>query len=257
MISFQKEQIFIVTGASSGIGEATAILLNSLGATIIGIGRSKERLEAMKTECKYPQNVFLEQKDLAEDIENLPNYVKNLKEKYGKFSGMAYCAGVVGLNPLKAITYEYAKKIFDINYFSPLMMIKGIADKRNNISSESKGYHTSIVCVSSIDALLNSRGQSIYVGTKSALSTSSTAISKEIARNNIRINCVLPSMIRTPMIAAAAAAGYSLYADKCEYPFGWGEPNDVANMICFLLSDKAKFISGQNYVIHSGGVGGF
>lgn len=248
MISFQKEQIFIVTGASSGIGEATAILLNSLGATIIGIGRSKERLEAMKTECKYPQNIFLEQKDLAEDIENLPNYVKSLKEKYGKFSGMAYCAGIVGLNPLKAITYEYAKKIFDINYFSPLMMIKAMTDKRNNI-----GKGTSIVCVSSIDALLSSRGQSIYAGTKSALSTSSTSISKEIVQNNIRINCVLPSLIKTPM-TAAAAAGYSLYADKCEYPFGWGEPNDVANMICFLLSDKAKFISGQNYVIHSGGV---
>lgn len=81
---------------------------------------------------------------MAEDIENLPNCVKSLKEKYGKFSGMAYCAGVVGLNSLKAITYEYAKKIFDINYFSPLMMIKGIADKRNNI-----GKGTSIVCISS------------------------------------------------------------------------------------------------------------
>lgn len=59
---FVSEDLVLVTGASSGIGEATAILLNSLGATIIGIGRSKERLEAMKTECKYPQNVFLEQK---------------------------------------------------------------------------------------------------------------------------------------------------------------------------------------------------
>lgn len=248
MIRFEKEQIFIVTGASSGLGEATAILLNELGATIIGIGRSKERLEAMKAKCKYPQNVFLEQKDLAEDIENLPHYVKSLKDKYGKFSGLAYCAGVVGLNPLKAISYEYAKKVFDINYFSPLMMIKGIADKRNNI-----GKGTSIVCVSSIDAILNSRGQSIYVGTKSSLSASIKTISKEIAQNNIRINCVLPSMIKTPM-TAAAAAGYSLYVDKYEYPFGWGEPNDVANMICFLLSDKARFISGQNYIIDSGGV---
>lgn len=248
MIRFEKEQIFIVTGASSGLGEATAILLNELGATIIGIGRSKERLEAMKAKCKYPQNVFLEQKDLAEDIENLPHYVKSLKDKYGKFSGLAYCAGVVGLNPLKAISYEYAKKVFDINYFSPLMMIKGIADKRNNI-----GKGTSIVCVSSIDAISNSRGQSIYAGTKSSLSASIKTISKEIAQNNIRINCVLPSMIKTPM-TAAAAAGYSLYVDKYEYPFGWGEPNDVANMICFLLSDKARFISGQNYIIDSGGV---
>ena len=57
-------------------------------------------------------------------------------------------------------------------------------------------------------------------------------------------------------MTAAVAAEYSFIVDKCEYPFGWGEPNDVANMICFLLSDKAKFISGQNYVIHSNGGGG-
>ena len=81
MISFKKEQVYIVTGASSGIGEATAILLNELGATIVGIGRNQERLEAMKAKCKYPENVFLEQKDLTEDIEGLPKYVKELKDK--------------------------------------------------------------------------------------------------------------------------------------------------------------------------------
>ena len=80
MIKFNKEQIYIVTGASSGIGEATAILLNELGATIVGIGRNQERLEAMKAKCKYPENVFLEQKDLTEDIEGLPKYVKELKD---------------------------------------------------------------------------------------------------------------------------------------------------------------------------------
>lgn len=251
MIKFNKEQIYIVTGASSGIGEATAILLNELGATVVGIGRNQERLEAMKAKCKYPENMFLEQKDLTEDIEGLPKYVKSLKEKYGKFSGMAYCAGVTALNPLRTITYEYLTNIFDINYFAPIMMIKSIGDKRNNI-----GLGTSIVTISSIDAILNSKGQSVYGASKAALSASVKALSRELTQQNgVRINAVLPSIIKTPMTISLE----NLDANKADiesglYPFGWGEPNDVANMIVYLLSDKAKFISGQNYVIDSGGV---
>ncbi len=250
MPEFNKEQIYIVTGASSGIGKKTALLLNESGASVVAIARNEERLNLMKSECKYPENLFFEIKDLTEDIEGLPQYVKSLKEKYGKFSGMAYCAGIDGVIPLRMITYEDLQKLFKINYFAPIMFIKGLSDKRNNI-----GKGTSLVLISSIDAYLSTRGQSGYSGSKAALSASMKSIAKEITSEfGIRINCVLPSIIKTPMSQSkfASSVGITEENQKHLYPFGWGEPEDVANMIIYLLSDKAKYISGQNYIIDSG-----
>ena len=242
MGSFNPEQRFVVTGASSGIGEGVALLLNELGATVIGIGRNQARLEGMKAKARSPENMLLEQKDLAADIPSLPAYVKGLKEKYGKLSGMAYCAGIAEVSPLQLWDYEKERRFFDVNSIAPLAMLKGMSDRRNNVAGK-----TSCVLIASASALLADKGHCSYAGSKAALVTSCRTLAKELAVQRLRINTVSPTVIRTPMTTTEGEEYEQSQIAK--YPMGFGEVPDVANLIAFLLSDKAKWITGQNYVV--------
>ena len=144
---FRKEDVFVVTGASSGIGAGVAQRLNSDGASVVAMGRSLERLEEVKAATADTSRFFVEQKELAEDIDGLPQYVKALVAKYGKLRGMVCCAGITELSPLRTLDLAKMRQLFDINYYVPLFMAKGFADRRANT-----GAGASFVAIGSIAA---------------------------------------------------------------------------------------------------------
>lgn len=244
MTRFTEDQVFVVTGASSGIGEGVALRLVEEGASVVAIGRNAERLSAMRQKSVSPTRIFTEVKELTEDIDHLPDYLRTLKDRYGRFQGMACCAGITEVLPLRALDLNRMRHLFDINYYVPIFMAKGFADRRVNV-----GRGASFVAISSISHSQPSKAVITYSGSKSALVASMVAIAKEFAAIGLRFNIVSPSDIETPM-----TSNIPDIMDRVRqyYPMGFGKPEDVAAVVSFLLSNEAKWITAQNYVVDCG-----
>lgn len=244
MLDFTSDNIILVTGASSGIGREIALTLVRQGASVIANGRSLERLQETKQKSVKPQNMFIEPFDLLENIENIPNRIKELKEKYGKLRGLVCAAGVDEVQTIQMINIKSFENIFKINYLVPLFCAKGFADKRNNI-----GEGASIVFIASIAGVFPDTGQIVYGGSKAALIAASRSISKELSKRKIRCNCISPAWVDTPMFKRHDE---NIGANTDNYALGIGKPSDIANLTTYLLSDEARWITGQNYILDGG-----
>ncbi len=252
MISFPNSELMLITGASSGIGKASALLCNELGARIVAVGRDKERLQALKNEAKFPENMHLEARDLVEDLEALAPWVTELRKEYGKFSGFVHCAGHGLTAPFKVFDLKTAQTLFDVHYYAAMLLSRGICDKRNCEK------HASIVFISSLSALHPIKSLSTYSSAKGALQSVIHNMSAELAPQGLRVNCVSPAYVTTPLVKKYTSEfmGFDvLENDKWKYPLGFITPEDVAQSIVFLLSGASSKITGQNIPIYGGNPG--
>jgi Dehydrogenases with different specificities (related to short-chain alcohol dehydrogenases) len=246
---FSREHRILVTGASSGIGQAIALRCNTLGATVIACGRNMDRLLAAKDRADHPEYFLPESRDLLSGMETLPEWVKGLRERHGKLGGFVHSAGTGLTAPLRVYDLEKARRLFDIHVHAPMLIAKGFADRRNNI-----GPGAAMVFMGSVSAVVPQRAKAVYASAKSAQITAASSLAKELASLGIRVNSISPALVETPM-----AEGFrellgeeSFAAEQEQYPFGLGRPEDIASLACFLLSGESRWITGQNMVMDGG-----
>ena len=237
----------IVTGASSGIGRQCAIAFSQLGANVILIARNKERLKDTFNKLEKGNHLIISQ-DITE-YGKLEQIIKYSVEKIGRISSFVHSAGIEMTLPLRNMQPSYYEKMFSVNVIVGFELARIISKKKY---LDEKG--ASFVFISSIMGILGQPGKIGYCSSKGALISGVKAMSLELAKKYIRVNCILPGVIDTEM-------SNEMFQNLSEeskkeilnmHPLDLGKPEDVANACIFLLSGASRWITGTNLIVDGG-----
>jgi len=235
----------LITGASSGIGRATAIRLSSDRRLILH-GRDLDRLEETRRACQIPERHLIWPFDLknVEGISgSLPEF---LSEHAAAVEAFVHCAGIAVVLPMRSVDYRSARETMDVNFSSAAEIVSLLLKKKVNDKRLSN-----IIFVSSIFSRFGARAHAHYCASKAALDGLMRALAVELAPA-VRVNSILPGAIDTPLAAAAFSDAEIMEKFQRDYPLGVGQPSDIAEAIRFLLSQEARWWTGQEIVVDGG-----
>ena len=243
-----RGQHFMVTGASSGIGRSTAILLHALGARLSLVDTDGKGLDSLCTELNTPERITGHVQDLS-NISSIETLVNNCVTSSGRLNGFVHCAGIQLIVPLRTLELEEWRRIFAINTEAALMLSKLISNKRFYA-----GEGGSIVFISSVMASVGSVGSVAYSMSKAALEGIARSLSLELAPRGIRVNCIAPGFVRTPIFDKTEKLwdeDTKKYVEDL-HPLGFGTPEDIANAVAYLMADTGRWITGSTLVVDGG-----
>lgn len=232
----------LVTGASSGIGRASAIEASRLGARVIVCGRDHERLAQTLQSLEGEGHTAFEG-DLLE-----PDTIDRLVAEVPVLDGIVLSAGKGLTLPFQFCDREKFDDIFNINFFSPLELLRQLFKKKKLRPG------ASVVMIASIAGTgRRSVGNAVYGSAKAALQAMVRYTALELAPRKIRVNGVCPGMVHTPLIHAGTLTEEQLQKDMAAYPLKrYGEPEDIAHGVAYLLSDASSWVTGTSLVIDGG-----
>lgn len=234
----------LITGASSGIGRACAIMASQLGASVVLSGRRRDALDQTWRQMENQDAHAIIPGDVTDS-----DFLAELAESAGKLDGLVHAAGICPALPIGLMDDAVLMASVKTNYFAFITLMKHYS-KRKYINGS-----FSAVALSSVSAEAGWAGGALYSGSKGALSAAVRALAVELAPKGVRVNAVCPSNIKTPMFDGLAGDlndEAALAVLKAKQPLGIGRPEQVASAVCYLLSDAASFITGVNLPVDGG-----
>jgi len=242
-----SDRRILLTGATSDLGLSIAALAARLGAKLALTGRDpvalKAALDALPGEGHAAYPFDFEQTDA------IRSFVKTVTAD-GPLAGLVWCAGKHRLAPLAVTKPAHQGSLLTLNYVAPIELIRHVCKK----SAAPPEGGPSIVAISTIAARTAQPGLVAYGASKAALTSAVRTLAVEYAGRGYRMNTVSPGWVAT-RAADAIHAGQSseqLAAMEGQYPLGVGQPEDVANAVCFLLSPASRWITGIDLVLDGG-----
>jgi len=235
-------KIILVTGASSGIGSQVCISASEMGARIIATGRNEDRLNLTMSKLIGDGHIVLKA-----DLSNF-NEIVDLVKNIPNINGIVHSTGMVRYIPFKMVTEKNLDEIQKINYTIPILLNQQLLKNKRLLEG------SSIVFITSIMASIGVRGNGMYAGTKGALASATRVLALETASQKIRVNCVAPGIVKSPMkdfVKDSVSKEFVSEHEK-DYPLGPGDPEDVANAVIFLISNASKWITGTTIVLDGG-----
>ncbi|XP_071478331.1 L-xylulose reductase-like [Diadema antillarum] len=230
----------LVTGAGKGIGRGIAIALAKCGASVTAVTRSQADLDSLKAEIPSVETICLDIHDW--------NKTDKLLSPLSAFDLLVNSAGVSSAESCLEISPEAYDDVMMINHRASLQITKIVAKKMIE-----KGQGGSIVNLSSIASLQGLKNHAVYASTKGALDSYTKVAALEFAQHKIRVNCVNPTVVLTPMAKKFWEQSETRDSMLARIPLGrFLEVEDVVNPVLFLLSDKSAMINGITLPIDGG-----
>lgn len=235
-----KGKTILVTGASSGIGRAIAIACAEAGASVVLNGRNVARLNDTLSQMCGEGHIIIPA-DLIDATQR-----QALAERVPTLDGVVHCAGIGSRVLCKMLDEMDVTKVMQSNFEAPVLLQAELL-REKKIAKEA-----SIVFIASAAATMPSVGNAIYSASKAAIIAYAKCLAQELANRKIRVNCISPAMVWTDL-ALVCATEEQLREAEQSYPLKrYAQPEDIAPMAVYLLSDAASWITGSNYELTGG-----